>query len=48
MAPLKVKSHRLNRISQGDVFRDVEYIDSAIEDDGIIIIDKIVYPLIVV
>lgn len=36
------------RVSQGDVYRDVEYIESVLEEDGNLIISKIVFPLIVV
>lgn len=36
------------RISQGDIYRDVEYIEYAIENEGSIEISKIVFPFAVV
>jgi len=43
-----VERARRTRISQGDVFRDVECIEHAIEKRGIVEVSKIVFPLIIV
>lgn len=48
MTNVVVKKRRLSRISQGDVFRDVEYIEYAVEKRGIVEVSKIVFPLVVV
>lgn len=45
---VQVKRNRLGRISQGDIFRDVEYIEYVTEKHGIIEVSKIVFPLVVV
>jgi hypothetical protein len=37
-----------SRIQQGDIIRDVEFIESSNEEEGILTISKIRYPLIVV
>lgn len=39
---------RRSRISQGDIFRDVEYIEYVAEKRGILDLSKIVFPLVVV
>lgn len=43
-----VHKRRLARISQGDIFREVECVESVTEKRGIITVSKIVFPLIVV
>jgi hypothetical protein len=43
-----VKTSRRTRISQGDVFREVECIEYAVEKRGIIEVSKIVFPLVIV
>ena len=48
MGNVKVDKRRRTRISQGDVFRDVECIEYVIEKKGIIEVSKIVFPLIIV
>lgn len=48
MSNVKVDKRRRTRISQGDVFRDVECIEYAIEKNGIIEVSKIVFPLVIV
>ena len=48
MTNVVVKRKRVTRISQGDVFRDVECIEHAIEKRGIVEVSKIVFPLVVV
>lgn len=44
----KVRTKRLGRISQGDVFREVECIEYVAEKKGVLEISKIVFPLVVV
>lgn len=36
------------RICQGDIFKDVEYVEYAVEKSGIIEISKIIFPLVIV
>lgn len=48
MTNVAVKKKRLSRVSQGDVFRDVECIEYAVEKRGIVEVCKIVFPLVVV
>jgi hypothetical protein len=43
-----VQKRRLPRISQGDIFRDVECIEYAVEKRGIVEVSKIIFPLVVV
>jgi hypothetical protein len=45
---VKVKTTRLGRTSQGDVFRDIECIEYVAEENGVIEVSKIVFPLVVV
>jgi hypothetical protein len=45
---VKVNRKRKRRISQGDVFRDVECIEYVSEKGGIIEVSKVVFPLVVV
>lgn len=44
---IKVKKG-LRRICQGDIFRDVEYIEYALEKSGTIEVSKIIFPLVLV
>lgn len=48
MSNVYVERSRRTRISQGDVFRDVECIEHAVEKRGIIEVSKIVFPLVIV
>lgn len=48
MTNVVVNRRRLGRVSQGDVFRDVECIEYAIEKRGIVEVSKIIFPLVVV
>lgn len=48
MSNVKVDKRRRTRISQGDVFRDVECIEYVVEKRGIIEVSKIVFPLVIV
>ena len=45
---IKVKRQRYPRICQGDIFRDVDYIEYVNEKSGIAEISKIVFPLVLV
>jgi len=44
----KVRSNKLSRLSQGDIFKDVEMVEYIIERNGLLEYSKIVFPLIVV
>lgn len=48
MSNVCVQKKRRTRISQGDVFRDIECIEYAVEKKGIIEVSKIVFPLVIV
>jgi hypothetical protein len=45
---IKVRVQRLRRVCQGDIFKDVELLEYALEAKGIFEISKIVFPLVVV
>lgn len=45
---MKVRRQRLGRVSQGDVYRGVEFIEYVVEKKGNIEISKIVFPLVIV
>ena len=45
---IKIKVQKKARISQGDIYKDVEFIEYAIEKKGVIEISKIVFPFVVV
>jgi len=45
---IKIEKSSSERICQGDIFKDIEYIEYAIEKDGIFEISKILFPLVVV
>jgi len=48
MNNVKVRTNRLGRTSQGDVFRNVEIIEYVAERRGVVEVSKIVFPLVVV
>ena len=48
MTNVVVQKRRLSRVSQGDVFRDVECIEYAVERRGIVEVSKIMFPVVVV
>lgn len=48
MSKVVVKKNRRTRIGQGDIFRDVEYIEHAVEKGGVIEVTKIIFPLVLV
>lgn len=43
-----VTNSGVERTSQGDIYRNVEYVEQAFEKEGVIEISKIVFPLVVV
>jgi hypothetical protein len=45
---VQVQKSRRTRVSQGDVFRDIECIEHVIEKRGIIEVSKIIFPLVIV
>ena len=45
---IKVRKSSSRRICQGDVFRDIEFLEYASEKSGIIEVSKIVFPLVIV
>ena len=45
---IKVRKQRGSRICQGDIFRDIEFIEYVAEKSGIIEVSKIVFPIVIV
>lgn len=45
---MKVRRRWLGRVSQGDIYRDVEFVEYVAEKKGIIEISKIVFPFVIV
>jgi hypothetical protein len=45
---IQIVKKRLSRVSQGDIFKDIECIEYVVEKNGVIEVSKIVFPLIVV
>ncbi|HUW18893.1 MAG TPA: hypothetical protein VMW16_06285 [Sedimentisphaerales bacterium] len=45
---ISVKTERSNRVSQGDIYKDVEWIEHTTEHDGALEISKIKFPLVIV
>jgi len=45
---IKVDTQKTDRISQGDVFKEVDFIEYIVEEEGIIEVSKIRFPLIIV
>lgn len=43
-----IRIRKRARIFQGDIYKDVEFIEYAIEKSGVIEISKIVFPFVVV
>jgi len=48
MNNVSVRTTRLSRTSQGDVFREIECIEYVAEKQGVIEVSKIIFPLVVV
>ncbi len=45
---MRVTRQRLSRVSQGDIYRDVEFVEYVAEKKGIIEVSKIVFPFVIV
>jgi hypothetical protein len=45
---ISVKTERSNRVAQGDIYRDVEWIEHTMENEGVLEISKIRFPLVIV
>lgn len=45
---VKVQTRIKNRISQGDIFKDIEMVEYAVEKSGLLEISKILFPLVLV
>jgi len=45
---IRVDKGQENRMSQGDIYEEIEYIEYAFEKDGYIHISKIIFPLVIV
>ena len=45
---MKIGRRRLGRVSQGDIYRDVEFVEYVTEKEGSIEISKIVFPFVIV
>lgn len=45
---IKVRRGRIPRICQGDIFKDIDFLEYVIEKEGNLEISKIVFPLIIV
>jgi len=43
-----IRIRKRSRISQGDIYKDVEFIEYAIEKEGVIEISKIIFPFVMV
>lgn len=48
MTNVRVGKRRLARVSQGDIFREIECVEYVSEKKGILIVSKIIFPLVVV
>lgn len=46
--PIKVRVGREPRVRQGDIFRDVDFVESVIEEAGTVRVARIIFPLVVV
>lgn len=45
---IRVKRKKPSRISQGDIYRDVEHIEYVSEKSGVVEISKVIFPLVIV
>lgn len=45
---IMVENNNEGRLSQGDIIKDIEYIESVTTENGIITVDKIIFPLVIV
>lgn len=46
--PVKVRTQLVPRVAQGDIIRDVEFIEYVYEDNGNLEVSKILFPLVIV
>lgn len=45
---VQIRVAREGRVTQGDIYRDIEYVEYAAERSGVIEVSKVVFPLVVV
>lgn len=45
---IKIRQKKTSRVCQGDIFRDVQFIEQVSEEDGFIEISRITFPLVIV
>ena len=45
---IKVRRQATARVCQGDIFRDIEYIEHVTEKDGELVVSKIRFPRVIV
>jgi len=45
---IEVQKTISDRVSQGDVYKNIEFIDSITEENGIIEINKIIFPYVII
>ena len=45
---VQIKKTKRSRVVQGDVYRDIEYIEYVAEKSGVVEVSKVVFPLVVV
>lgn len=45
---IQVRKQKVSRIRQGDIFKDIEFVEHVTEKSGVLEVSKIVFPLVVV
>ncbi len=45
---IKVRRQSTARVCQGDIFRDIDYIEHVTEQNGVLVVSKIRFPLVIV
>ncbi len=45
---IKLRKRNDSRVCQGDIFRDIDFIESVSEDNGVLEVNKIRFPLVIV
>ena len=45
---IKVETNRYKRLSQGDIYRDVEWFESVTQSEDIITVEKVTFPCVIV
>lgn len=48
MIRVNITKNENQRITQGDIFKDIEYIEYVVEKEGVIEVSKIVFPFVIV